>query len=117
MDKHTPGPWTVDGCGMERKRADGSPWRSLTISTPGDNPATVAEVCIKMGGKWKDETARANAALIAAAPDLLAALEAVASIGEAGVIEKRETEKPTWYALDAVKVIARAALARARGEK
>ena len=45
--------------------------------------------------------------------DLLAALQELAKIGEEGVIERRETGKPTWYALDAVKNIASNAIAEA----
>jgi len=57
----------------------------------------------------------ANARLISSAPALLAALRALAEIGAAGVVEKRETGKPTWSALDAVTNIARAAILKAEG--
>jgi hypothetical protein len=56
----------------------------------------------------------ANARLIAAAPAMLAALRDIETIGGAGVIERRETGKPTWHALDAIKDAARAAIARTR---
>ena len=45
--------------------------------------------------------------------DLVAVLQSLAAIGEGGVIERRETGKPTWHALDAVKNIARAAISTA----
>ncbi len=45
--------------------------------------------------------------------ELISALEAIAKIGEDGVIERRETGKPTWTALAAVKEIAREAIAKA----
>lgn len=48
--------------------------------------------------------------------ELLADLRELAAIGEAGVIERRETGKPTWSALTAVKDIARAAIAKANGD-
>ena len=50
-----------------------------------------------------------------AAPDLLAALREVLEIGRAGAIERRETGKPTWNALEEVARIARAAISRAEG--
>jgi hypothetical protein len=53
--------------------------------------------------------------MIAAAPAMLAALRDIETIGGAGVIERRETGKPTWHALDAIKDAARAAIARAEG--
>ena len=70
---------------------------------------------------------KANAALIAQAPDLLAerdrlkainaelvaALAELAEIGAAGIISRQGTGIPAWNAFDAVKDIARAALARA----
>lgn len=39
------------------------------------------------------------------------ALCEIAAIGDAGIIERRETGQPTWSITDAVKTIARAALA------
>lgn len=60
---------------------------------------------------------RANADRICRAvnahDDLLAALRKLAEIGEGGVVERRETGKPTWYALDVVAHIALAAIAQA----
>ena len=53
MSKHTPGPWKLSRDGNDIENADG------------------AGVC----AMYADETAPANAALIAAAPDLLEALE------------------------------------------
>jgi hypothetical protein len=40
-----------------------------------NNGTTVAEVCVPNGAGWQDPTTQANARLIAAAPELLAALE------------------------------------------
>jgi hypothetical protein len=74
MTLHTPGPWTFEGHGgYERKRADGSPWRSLNVGT--QDGACIAEVCIPKDGTWAHPEAIANRALIAAAPCLLAALQ------------------------------------------
>lgn len=52
----------------------------------------------------------ANAQAIAALPKLLEALEKLAEIGNAGVIQRNETGKPQWSALDEVKSITKAAL-------
>lgn len=54
--------------------------------------------------------------LRASAPELLAALQALAEISGGGVIEKRETGKPTWYALKEIRKIAVAAISQATGE-
>lgn len=59
----------------------------------------------------------ANARLIAAAPAMLAALKELAAIGEAGIIERRETGKPTWCITDALKTIAGEAIAKAEGRE
>ena len=70
-DKHTPGPWHVahNGicAGMDKDGND------IFLATIGVAPGTVGPHSI---AKNRD-TAKANATLIAAAPDLLEALEAV----------------------------------------
>lgn len=75
---HTQGPWHATGDGYERKRADGSPWRSLCVwagdRITGKGLEQVAEACVRQGCSPLDETAVANARLIAAAPMLLDAL-------------------------------------------
>ncbi len=75
---HTPGPWAVPGDGHETMRDDGkTPWRRLSIwagnQETGEGLNNLASVNIPKGGKWSDPEARANAALISAAPDLLEA--------------------------------------------
>lgn len=57
MAEHTPGPWRHVGTGIEARAFDGS-WKWLTPVVRGGSP----------------EQATANRALMAAAPDLLAAL-------------------------------------------
>ena len=99
--KHTPGPWVISGS---------------SIWNPDTHRAIYAS-----GGKainQRDEEGQANAALIAAAPDLLAALEAL----EARAVEMRKLINPkTWSDLEnmaTVEIInARAALALAKGEE
>lgn len=109
--KHTPGPWSVFDDGGETygiiRYADGTP-----ISTQ-DGCSMNGEVFI-CDLAIKNE---ADAALIAAAPDLLAALEAL----EARALEMRKLIDPkTWAELEdmaTVEIInARAALALAKGE-
>ena len=47
----TTGDWTTIGQGgYERKRADGTPWRSLNVGLA--NGRNIAEVCIPKGGGW-----------------------------------------------------------------
>lgn len=64
MSKHTPGPWYVD---TQAKRADYI--RAVGDELPGT--CAVAQMCSR--GGWSESNA--NARLIAAAPDLLEALE------------------------------------------
>jgi hypothetical protein len=71
MSKHTPGPWTVE-CDEQGK--DYSVWHDPRVH--GDMKRGAVVICADMrGGK----EAKANARLIAAAPDLLAEVEATLS--------------------------------------
>lgn len=93
---HTQGPWKL------YDRGDGQTYSRFRVDySDGESRSVLANDARKI------ESVNA---------DLLAALEELRAIGEAGVIERRETGKPTWSALDAVKEIARAAIAKARGE-
>ncbi len=47
---------------------------------------------------------------IAALPKLLEALESLAKIGADGVIERRETGKPMWSAMDEIRKLTSASL-------
>jgi hypothetical protein len=61
---HTPGPWINDG-------------DSVSALVDPENSATyIAPICDIDNG-WAEETQQANAALIAAAPELLQALESL----------------------------------------
>jgi len=96
--EHTPGPWTLTGW----TAPDDYGW-TLQIGTAAfPQRVTIDAYCAE---------SEANARLIAAAPDLLAALEAcAAALGE------HSTRLPLLSHNDAVAlVLARAAVARARG--
>ena len=93
--KHTPGPWEIDDTNeIYAPRAD----RSI-----GDIYGELEET--KHGGIVSED--RANGLLCAAAPDLLAALEAI--VAGLGATEENDGSKPVWRA-------AFAAIAKARGE-
>ncbi|MCJ7959113.1 MAG: hypothetical protein MUW57_21880 [Pseudomonas sp.] len=66
MNKHTPGPWVVD----PDSPTDISPTDDLRLGIASISHADEA------GGRWEfGEQSKANAKLIAAAPDLLVALQ------------------------------------------
>ena len=63
---HTPGPWVAEGRGA-----------NLTVVFAGSTPGSRPGVCAVADGTEKER--EANARLIAAAPELLAALAAIVS--------------------------------------
>lgn len=97
--KHTPGPWTL-------KPAEDGEFRE-----PGNgDAAVVGSNLVSPGIVWQnDEEGRANARLIAAAPELLEALEAVQAELDSGApnIARR---------MHALGVQISAAIAKAKGE-
>jgi len=99
----TPGPWTYYEA------------RNTVNHLQFDEPLDVLRNGICQMVPNRNPETIANARLIASAPTMLEALRAIADIGAAGVIEKRETGKPTWYAMDAMRDAARAAIAAAEG--
>lgn len=70
MSKHTDGPWAVVGVGESS--------RMLVVRSPSHRVATIHSRL-----NTPPEQYQADAALIAAAPDLLAALEGILPIAEA----------------------------------
>ena len=104
--RHTEGPWEIEftsgncpGCFVVAK---GIPPKK--------------GICYVHGQKEAYNNERnANAMLIASAPELLDALRELLAIGEGGVIQRNETGKPTWSAMDEIKRIAGAAIAKAEG--
>ena len=102
--KHTPGPWIVRE--SPKPNIEGPELRlSIKHTSPGRDGAEFCEIVAGHVTAEADATARANARLIAAAPDLLAACEAAYQLGMG--------ERDDGHA---VKTMLCAALAKARGE-
>lgn len=99
---HTPGPWKVDG------------YRIHTGDEQYPAYRTIAKVnVVNFGDFWAvEETAEANARLIAAAPALLEALE----LAEATIARLTIRHGP-FSSTDGTLSIARAAIALAKGEE
>lgn len=99
MAEHTPGPWRANGNTIEADDKDG---RSSIVAWGSDD----RESCVPEG------EAEANNRLIAAAPDMLAALQQIACFEKA----PRRTAAQANAAIDAAIYEARAAIRKATGE-
>lgn len=98
MSRHTPGPWTY-----EQTHNDDIIW------------AGNFEVATMVYDRNVVPAVEANARLIAAAPDMLEALELL--VGELRYVpDVKEYAKEANAEIDRVDAIARAAIAKARGE-
>jgi len=105
--KHTPGPWAIrwpDFAAQESTYHDQREFYCPSASISGPDWSQFALVYVMVQGA-PDETGKANAALIAAAPDLLNACEAAAEALEGS--EYRSDQR--------VRDLALAAIARAKG--
>lgn len=102
MSKHTPGPWDFSW----EIQPNGCP-------TVGHKGLMVCMVAHSAKDPEQKETALANASLIAAAPDLLAALESSVSDLFYQIESKHGTEAASKYPSV---VEGRAAIARAKGQ-
>jgi len=96
--KHTPGPWAVGRAFMWHQR------EFLTIHHDGKVKPPVAHVIDRAAGVGLDDEDRANAYLIAAAPELLEACR------------KAEEWLSGWASADPYIDVIRAAIARATGQ-
>jgi hypothetical protein len=96
MSKHTEGPWTVRT--FYREGMDGARYY-----IDGADGATFADIC---GVDPRED--RANARLIAAAPDLLACVQNVLDAGDDNADAREICDYIDWTAL-------RAAIAKAEG--
>lgn len=95
---HTPGPWLIADLMIE------------ALADPENSDSYYAPIC-ELDEGWNDETNRANARLIAAAPELLAALEGIDE--ELSLWGEDTLERMNLTArLEAI----RAAIAKAKGE-
>jgi hypothetical protein len=92
--KHTPGPWV----------ADGSRVRIATPTKCGYREGLRIDTCYIEDAWENDPEAEANARLIAAAPDMLTALEAVVKAYDGPCVTRSEMD------------MVRAAIAKALGE-
>lgn len=103
MTAHTKGPWSFHICGDAEPRlvteptGGGEPW-AFASHYIGSGETIIAEVTwrdINSGGGWPNVTEwdefKANARLIAAAPDLFEALEDALSDIEAGLPQPHDT--------------------------
>lgn len=81
VSKHTPGPWRVgekrekEHIRIEQCSAIGDGQWAITVAWMNDDANTVPDADGRLGETW-----RANAQLIAAAPDLLASLRSMIEI-------------------------------------
>lgn len=105
MSKHTPGPWVVDEKWPNTRFPSYMPI-SGAIGQPQEHRA-LANVVTAIGGERYEE-GEANARLIAAAPDLLKALERLVLM--VSILPPAMDEPGSAIA------ISRAAIAKARGE-
>lgn len=109
--KHTPGPWRVEaGTTLIWGNCNPDDHSTRGMGYP------IAEARINPSGNWSTgpyaDEGEANARLIAAAPDLLEALESIVLMQA----ENRGDGVKTHLALSHLCVTAQAAIARARGE-
>lgn len=127
--KHTPAPWTYKnspgaghGIWADLRPALGERFsKDFPIYASGDLPAPKVQIAY---GQWVqfpsdewDAMQIANGALMAAAPDLLAALQEVSRLDNADRIASCSTGEPvTTYAFQEAMARVDAAIAKATGE-
>lgn len=95
--KHTPGPWVAD-----------VGWSSISVRQAGTGLFVAKAALIDKSFPADDQTAQANARLIASAPDLLEALHAIAAIED-------RMHGGDWEEIELAREIVRAAIAKATG--
>lgn len=105
--KHTPGPWTVEIV------KDGGNWTYNVRTVKPHNPAGCLGKHIATCNPLMEARGESNASLIAAAPDLLAALEDL--VERAGTSMHQANSDGAEYDVDAELKAAYAAIAKAKG--
>jgi hypothetical protein len=120
--KSTPGPWRHDTSGNFRKVVEAQSGRTYGEFDSGWRPvATVQDCCASDKYSDKKENRKANIALIAAAPTLLAALKPFAALAD--LLDDIDDDdviatSPYGFLISAGEVrAARAAVKLAKGEK
>ncbi len=106
---HTPGPWVFSEDGWVCANA---PWYSVDAIDLGDDGAVATVAIVSRGDDptaYDSRVFKANARLIAAAPDLLEALERCEALARAVISGKPQRDA------DEVLLAAVAAIAKARG--
>ena len=106
VDKHTAGPWYIRT--NRHPDTDGRPWGWLDAAPPGGPQRNIPGVTVT----WtRGCTSEANARLIAAAPDLLEALQSIVDCCEEDHAARDYASRQTE-----IRGIARYAIAKATGE-
>lgn len=108
MSKHTTGPWNI-GCANVKEEAE------IGIHGPG---ADGFVICDLQADGYDEDTQKANAKLIAAAPDLLDALTQCRAelLSMIDTHNKQDADDGSWLYDYQTVVEADAAIAKARGE-
>lgn len=107
MSKHTPGPWKM------RNRTGNHDWNNWRIAAE-DGPGRVGGIC-RLDESLTGEESEANARLIAAAPELLEALDDCITNENATCIVQNDVAYMIRR-FKAINQICRAAIAKATGE-
>ena len=113
MSKHTPGPWWVGG---DRPGEHAAAFPAIKAFVDGTNAINICKV--GHNNQYRGQGGRdwPNARLIAAAPDLLEALQDFSEYAHA---KECETDGPVKYShgeITGLAYAARAAIAKARGQ-
>ena len=113
FNDHTPGPWYCPGINSKYGVSD---WKQANITTGSEYAPIIATVYTEAPtylGEIDHDTMLANARLIAACPDLLAALELCLGYAGVGIIAN---ELGKHVKLEQIRDAARAAIEKARKE-
>lgn len=99
MSRHTPGPWHYIGDSLTHRQFGVYAWGQ----SPQEHVCTVNDLPVPLLWQRDPDVANANARLIAAAPDLLKALQAALEWG-APFKDAPRGSRPDWFAQAAAAV-------------
>ena len=111
-DTHTPGPWRVSGCHLEQPRSE-----NIHLLVEHGDESTSAPLIAEVYMDSDRLPTAANAKLIAAAPDLLEALEKLADWPRQSTTVDGDLSADPRVGLANVRRFARATIEAAKGEK